>query len=554
MKCIVTKTILTTITLFFMSNFLSVSAASAPTTLASTPTLSSSQVISVYNSSGTYTNAATLDISDNQQWGGLFTESSYTISGQSVICLTPTALSGTMGTFYHGANLSSSLNVASMKYLHVDMWVSSATSWTDMAIAPISSQSSSKNGQPLQSIFSSSTAGTWASFDISLSTIDSTDLVDLSQVNQFIVKNSGNSSISSLADNAIYLDNIYFWTDETSTDATAPVWDSSSPVIVSSTDETSVTLSLLATDNSNAVNYSISDGTNTYATSGTSGSSTSYTISDLTPSTTYNYTITLTDPTGNAASTTKTISVTTSDVISSATVPTASSSDVIALYSDAYTCISNSFENWYGTTTKVVPTGSATGSDKATKVTSTCCFGYAIASTDVSSYSSLHIDVYSVGTNTIYLGLVAPAGTECKLPLTLTSGQWNSIDLSLSDLLANNTSCDLTQVVQIGFWNLSGTFYIDNLYFNKNASSGVNQSVDTPSIQCSFDGNNQLSVSSGSTLSSVTVYGQTGQVVKSFSYDSNTATINLNGIASGCYIYKVVNVDGASVTGKIMKR
>lgn len=532
-------------------------AQTAPATLPATPTVTASNAIFLYNSSGAYANAVTFNATDDNQWGGLLTESTYSVSGKNLICLTPTALSGaSVGLYYHGATLSAKQNVASMKYLHVDVWIPAASNWTDFAIAPISSSSPTKNGQPLQSIYTSSSLGSWVSYDIDLAKFSATGLVDLSIVDQFIFKNSGNSSIASLNNNKVYLDNIYFWTD--TSDSNPPVWDTTSPVTMSSSDETSITLSLLATDNSGAVNYSITDGTNTYTGSGTSGTAASVKISGLTPSTTYNFTVTLTDPSGNAASTTKSISASTTSVIPSAETPTMAASNVTSFYSEAYTSLNPAKDVWYATSITELPTGTATGSNKALKISSTDangCFGLDLSSsTDISSRTKLHVDIYPLSTTTVQVGIMTLGGEAKTAPSTLTANTWNSVDIALSDLQAITPAITLATTKQIGFWTIGSgvTFYIDNALFYTGNYSGIEHISDNQDVKCNFS-NDQLVISSGVTVAKVVIYNQLGQLLKSVTVNDYAKTINLSGLASGCYVYAIYAADGKVISGKFLK-
>ena len=64
---------------------------------------------------------------------------------------------------------------------------------------------------------------------------------------------------------------------------------------------TSVELLVNATDNSGSISYHVSYGTSTASAIGTSGTQKSFIINGLTPSTTYNFSVTATDLTGNQA-------------------------------------------------------------------------------------------------------------------------------------------------------------------------------------------------------------------------------------------------------------
>jgi hypothetical protein len=89
---------------------------------------------------------------------------------------------------------------------------------------------------------------------------------------------------------------------------------------------------------------------------------------------------------------------------------------------------------------------------------------------DVTSYTTLHIDVYGAGTSAVDFYVINQSGgagsplqqIEVNSPLTLQPGVWNSFDIELSSL----TGLELNRVGQFKFVG-SGTIYLDNIYFTK---------------------------------------------------------------------------------------
>jgi len=208
-----------TITRFFAIlaiSLASVSAFAQPTTTL-TPTVAAGKAIFTYNSSGVFTNASLMTMSANDAWGGLFVPTSYPISGKSVLCLTPSTAAGGAGVYYHGASLASTIDVSGMKYLHVDIWVPSALEFTNLGVSPISTG----GNQYLYNLESATgfTKGSWNSIDIPLTYFSgwAASPVNLSSIFQFIVKSDQAAGITSIPNNTIYLDNIYYWTDATIT-------------------------------------------------------------------------------------------------------------------------------------------------------------------------------------------------------------------------------------------------------------------------------------------------------------------------------------------------
>ena len=330
------KTITKTLVILAIS-LASVSAYAQPSISATTPpTRISSNVISIF--SNAYTNVTGTDFAPF--WG---------ISQKTVYTPYTIGVSDNVLKYsnlnYQGIQFGSTQNCASMGYLHLDVWTNDANA----ATLPITLIWTGGTADPKEKTITKtvSTNGTWTSLDIPLSEFTGADLATSLQLKfqsneWYSLGAAGNSAKYT----TVYIDNIYFYSNAAA-DTQAPVWDATSPASVGSKDETSVTLSFLATDNSGAVNFSISDGTNTTLGSGISGTAAAVTVKDLAPLTEYTFTITLTDPTGNAAATTKQVVATTTGVIASAASPNLASSNIFGVYSNPYTCTLFENQAWY---------------------------------------------------------------------------------------------------------------------------------------------------------------------------------------------------------------
>jgi len=527
-----------------------VSAFAQPSSLPNTPTVVAANVMSVYNSSGTYTNAALLDMSDGNQWGGKFTESPYSISGKNVICLAPTTLTGAAGTYYHGGNLASNINVAAMKYLHLDVWVPVGFEFTDLNLSPLSPSST----QPIYNIFSNLTPGSWASVNITLS--GNFSGVNMTNLNQWIFKIVNPITLTSTANNTIYVDNIYFWTD-----VTATLSVSTSTVSIAQPANSTASFNLTATQN-----WTASSDQSWLTVSPTSGTSAGTTVSLTATANTASASRTATVTVTGADATVKTVTVTQAGLpIPASPTPTVAAANVKSIYSDAYTVSVTNFSNpaWWNSTWSAVTLGDG---GNALKLVATTAGGggggVQFDALTITGMTYLHFDIYpgSDAANATIKYCVTPAGAWIVLPTptnfsSLTANAWNSFDIPVSSLASGAS----TLPTQVGFGTFSGpgTFYVDNILFYNGVytiSTGISSVIADNGIKCYPNmAKNSLNVSADNEISEISIVSLLGQSLKTVIVNSNSKTITLNDLFSGQYLVRIKLANGQIGTQKIVK-
>jgi hypothetical protein len=491
------------------------------TTPAPTPTVSSTQVKSIY--SDAYTGAAAVTgLQLNPGWNQATVQSVVQLGSDNVLKYS--------NFNYQGTIFDNIFPIASgMKYLHIDIWTETETS---VKVFPICWTGTANEPEKFKTLTLTPTdMGVWKSYDIPLTDFTSQGLT-MQNVYQLKLEGTGGKTV--------YFDNIYFWTD-----------------VVPSLVVSAAVLNIAQPANS----------TNTFDITTTS----SWTIESdqtwLTPSTTSgsgNATITLTATTANetyvartanvtitGSGTTKTIAVTQAPLMPAAapTPPSTLTADkVMSVYSDTYTNLPSSLENWYGNNFSTVMLAGNT----TLKNVTVCCFGYLFTggAINVSGMTKLHVDIYPLTLASMSLG-VTP-GDKMKTGITLTPYQWNSVDVLLSELA--EIGANLSAVEQVGFWNLNGTFYLDNLYFYNDATTNVSTVEDSNSI--SLYPNpimNELTINAKSEISQVIVRNLLGQNVKSMMVNGIEKTIDLSDVSSGNYFVTVKLANGQLSTQKVVK-
>lgn len=499
-------------------------AATGPSTSAPTPpTRSSAKVISIF--SDAYTNVSGTDF--NPWWGQSTVVTTVQIGADNILKY------ATLN--YQGTQLNGSVNASSMNKLHIDVWSADATTFQITPISP----------GPKEFLYTCTplNLNTWNSYDIDLTSFTG---VDMSGVFQFKVVGNG----------TVFLDNLYFYDSTSAVDSQAPTGFTATMGTVTSD---AVELLLTATDNSGAVNFEVTYGNTTLTVGGVSGVQKSYTISGLSPSTAYSFSVVAKDPTGNTASNSPVVvQATTAAAIPASPVSTALASNVLSVYSDLYTASATNqqYQVWWnagwsdatlaggGAAKKIVSTGGGGG-----------C-GIQFDNLDVSAMLYFHIDVYP--TTSVISALkynvvpVGGGGAGWTSFASLTANQWNSLDIPITALGLPGTS---VFQVGIGSFGGDGTWYIDNVFFSKTISTGLNKIESNVDVHC-FPNPvaNTLNVSAQSEISEITVRNLLGQCVKSVVVNASSKSIDLSDIAGGNYYVSVKLANGQLATQKFAKQ
>lgn len=509
-----------------------------PTVSAPTPSdYAAGKYISIFSDKAGWTSLAGTNFNPN--WGQKNVYSQIKIGGTDNVIKYA-------GLDYQGTNLGGAdgvaQNFATMSFFHVDVWTSDET---ELKFFLISSSNTDVSGG-----FSWSppaiTLNSWNSYNIPLSYFSAKfSLTDI-----FQLKVLGSGINQGQTPKTVYLDNLYLY-DTTAPDTQAPTAFTASKGAVTSSD---VVLKLNATDNSGAVNYTISYGTTTLNTSGSSGVEKSFTVSGLSASTAYSFSITCKDVAGNAAVNNPiVIQATTTAAMAAAPVPTTAANKVISIFSDSYTNKAGTdfFPNW-GQSTLVAD--APIGGNSTKKYSNFNYQGIQLASAvNATTMTRMHIDVYPTTETAIRLTPIntTASGTKEKPTSlgTLTPNQWNSFNIDLSVYGINMSAID-----QFKFdGGTGGTFYMDNLYFyNDVTSSQIVESL--PEINCYPNPvSDYLTISAQSEMSEIALRNLLGQSMKLYKVSGTAKIIDMSNFKSGYYSVSIKLRNGVISTRKLVK-
>ena len=273
------------------------------------------------------------------------------------------------------------------------------------------------------------------------------------------------------------------WFDEvTYTTSTEAAPDTEKPVMVkadaTTIRDTRATLTLLANDDSNGLlKYKVTIGENSYTVTGNAGKDVTIDITGLTAETKYDFSVTATDEANNVSEA-KTGYFTTAPAftLTAPATPTVDASKVISVLSAAYTPATTwNFGGWGQNTVSENIDVDGAPVIHLSKFNYIGLDGFS-NQLDLSGMTHMHIDVLpitmegSLGVTPI-LASGGPTENPTKVgdKTTLKLGQWNAIDMPLSDFgldFINN------KVFQIKFDqgnNATDELYIANIYFYNNS-------------------------------------------------------------------------------------
>ena len=508
---------------FLMAVILTVSSATVfaqPTTSATTPTASASSVISIF--SDAYTNVANTQFFPN--WGQVTTYQAIQIGGTDNVIRYA-------NMNYQGIQFGSTQDVSTMKYLHLDVWTNDANAGT----FPITLIWAGGEKTVTKTV---ATNGTWTSIDIPLTEFTG---ADLTKAIQFKFQSNEWATLGAASNTSkyttVYLDNLYFWTD-----------------VVPSLTVSTATLSIDQAANSTKTfdittsgSWTISSNETWLSPSSTSGSgNATITLTATSANSTYfdrNAEITV-----NGSGTTRKIAVTQKSMNPTpAPIPTRNAANVISVYSDSYTNLPSVLQNWWGNTFSTV----SVSGNEILKNTSICCFGYEFDTKpqNVSAMTKLHVDIFPVSLPSLTVGLVG-GGEFKKMNIPVVADQWNSIDISLSEL----TDVNLANINQVGFWDLNGTFFMDNLYFYNETTTGISSIQKTADISLYPNPTtDKLTITAKSAINEILVRNLVGQTVAKTMANGLEQSIDLSTIESGNYVVTVKFENGQQSTKKFIK-
>jgi len=260
--------------------------------------------------------------------------------------------------------------------------------------------------------------------------------------------------------------------------------------------------------------------------------------------------------------------------VAAPTPPARAASDVISIFSDAYTNIAvanwNQAPNWDAATGRTVSdVFVASNPTKKIEFAGNGFIGVVLNSyNNATAMTHIHMD-YWIQTGTDLTGKVlnpkfsnhaAQAGETNALLLTnlpTIAGSWVSLDVALSTFTAQSPvgtpSLNREALKEFTIQSNLGNVYIDNIYFHKNTVLSSDSFTTSKVKLYPNPTSNVLNIESVGTIQTISVYNVLGQEVINKALNSTSTALDVSSLNSGIYVVKTV-VDGVASSTKFIKQ
>jgi hypothetical protein len=223
-----------------------------------------------------------------------------------------------------------------------------------------------------------------------------------------------------------------------------------------------------------------------------------------------------------------------------ADTPSQDETNVISIYSDAYTDVADTdFNPNWGQSTAV--SYETIGDDNVLLYSSLGYQGTQFTNQDVSDYDYLHIDFWTANSEDLNIYLIGADG-ETSYALTISLEEWVGTDIPLSTYDA----VDLSDVYQFKITG-NGTIWIDNLYFWKDVSTSVGETKESEVEVYPNPASDILNIEGADDGEIVQIYSVTGTLVKRVALSGGI--VSVTDLSQGVYF---VSVNGTTM--KIIKK
>ncbi|MGK0412159.1 MAG: hypothetical protein ACJA1B_000349 [Polaribacter sp.] len=251
------------------------------------------------------------------------------------------------------------------------------------------------------------------------------------------------------------------------------------------------------------------------------------------------------------------------------TPPSYDAVNVISLFSDAYTDVSN--VTWGTDWDSANITDEEAAGNNVKKVDIGAFLGVDFSSTplNLNDFTHFHIDLWTESEtqdksfNHKLSNHAAGAGETSAIEFATTNasspvlpnpnpGGWISYDIPLSSFTVAGVSLDREAIAQYILSSNLGIVYLDNIYFYKEGTASVANNELLGFSMYPNPTKNLLNISAKETIQKADIFNVLGKKVMSVNVNDTQASVDVSNLSSGIYLIKY-NVNDAVGTAKFIK-
>ena len=244
-----------------------------------------------------------------------------------------------------------------------------------------------------------------------------------------------------------------------------------------------------------------------------------------------------------------------------AATPTKLATDVISLFSNAYTNVL--VDTWRTPWSAATLADVQIASDDVKKYTALDFVGVEMVASqlNINAMDSFQFDLWTPNSTTFKFKLVdfgadAAFGggndVEHETIITPTLGQWNHVVVPVSGMTGLTTKSNIAQLIFASSPAGASTVFIDNVLFSKKALVGIGSTKTEKVGIYPNPTNGTLNITTDKNIQSVVVYNSLGQVVFTNAVNANEVKVDISNLPSGIYTVKT-SINGEDNFSKVVK-
>ncbi len=244
-----------------------------------------------------------------------------------------------------------------------------------------------------------------------------------------------------------------------------------------------------------------------------------------------------------------------------APTPTRLASDVLSLFSNAYT--NATIDTWRTSWSAATLTDMQVAGNDVKKYSDLDFVGIEMVANqlNISSMDSFVFDLWTPNSTTFKFKLVdfgadgvfgGGNDVEHETIITPTLSGWNHVAYPISGMTGLTSKSNIAQLIFASSPTGSSIAYIDNVLFSKTALVGVNSKKAEKISVYPNPSNGVLNITSEKDIQSVVVFNSLGQVVYTTEAGANFVKINVENLPSGLYTLRT-SINGVNTFSKFIK-